>query len=346
MQEIHKGQTVNKTLYLIDPKYRKSSGLNPSSRYRAYHDLQATGGNGRIQFWDQAIGNTFETAVFIRPRKTNSFLNALHKLKKNRAVITADFDDLIFIPELSNRLPAVLNGNASPATIHKMAQQYHEALKYFSQLSVSTAGLVPWVRQVVPDAVIHIRPNHLPLYGAKMPCSLTTFEHRHEVHYFSGTRSHQHDLAFILPALRQWLDKNPEKTLVLRGSIRIPDKLKHCNVRHEPGCHYLAMGENLQRAMACIVPLQDTEFNQCKSAIKFLEAAQHGIPVIASPAGEYRTLTDGPLLANSNEEWFALLQKLAGNKRFWLEQSLQQQQTAWQYGLAPVHEKSMIQSAI
>ncbi len=63
-----------------------------------------------------------------------------------------------------------------------------------------------------------------------------------------------------------------------------------------------------------IAPLADTSFNRCKSAIKALDYAAIGLPVLASDRAVYRgTLADGPggwLLPDDENAWFVALVRL------------------------------------
>jgi glycosyltransferase involved in cell wall biosynthesis len=63
-----------------------------------------------------------------------------------------------------------------------------------------------------------------------------------------------------------------------------------------------------------IAPLADTPFNRCKSAIKALDYAAIGLPVLASDRAVYRgTLADGPggwLLPDDENAWFVALVRL------------------------------------
>jgi hypothetical protein len=63
-----------------------------------------------------------------------------------------------------------------------------------------------------------------------------------------------------------------------------------------------------------IAPLADTAFNRCKSAIKTLDYAAMGLPVLASDCEAYRgTLADGPggwLLPDDEDAWFVALARL------------------------------------
>jgi GT2 family glycosyltransferase/glycosyltransferase involved in cell wall biosynthesis len=68
-----------------------------------------------------------------------------------------------------------------------------------------------------------------------------------------------------------------------------------------------------------IAPLADTAFNRCKSAIKTLDYAALGLPVLASDREAYRgSLADGPggwLLADDADAWFVALSRLVRDFR-------------------------------
>ncbi|HET7879959.1 MAG TPA: glycosyltransferase [Acetobacteraceae bacterium] len=68
-----------------------------------------------------------------------------------------------------------------------------------------------------------------------------------------------------------------------------------------------------------IAPLADTAFNQCKSAIKTLDYAAMGLPVLASDREAYRgSLADGVagwLVADDEDAWFVALARLVRDTR-------------------------------
>lgn len=68
-----------------------------------------------------------------------------------------------------------------------------------------------------------------------------------------------------------------------------------------------------------IAPLADTPFNRCKSAIKALDYAALGLPVLASDREVYRgSLADGPggrLLPDDENAWFVALSDLVRDAR-------------------------------
>ena len=126
---------------------------------------------------------------------------------------------------------------------------------------------------------------------------------------------HDEDLEIIYDAILPVLEKNPELTWVVRyGSIR-PDFFKrHKQIDFESVSwfyeEYPAKLKSLDLDFA-VAPLRDTEFNRCKSNIKWLEMAQIGVPLIASNVEPFKK-TKGfiELVENSEESWREAIQKM------------------------------------
>lgn len=114
--------------------------------------------------------------------------------------------------------------------------------------------------------------------------------------YFSGTPTHNRDFAIAAPAISR----------ILRSDSRV-----HLRVVGFPPSHecFRALGDrieviplqdylNLQRVIAeCeigVAPLQENEFTNCKSELKFFEAAIVGTWTVASPAYTFKNaIVDG-----------------------------------------------------
>jgi hypothetical protein len=80
----------------------------------------------------------------------------------------------------------------------------------------------------------------------------------------------------------------------------------------EPSCPYDRYRAILGQCDVALLPLADTPFNRCKSDLKFLECAGHGVAVLASPTAYAQTVVDGEtgLLFRSPEELAAGLRRL------------------------------------
>jgi glycosyltransferase involved in cell wall biosynthesis len=111
-----------------------------------------------------------------------------------------------------------------------------------------------------------------------------------QIGYFSGTPSHEKDFAIAESAIAAVMERHQEVRLRVVGFLRERDRFRRFKGRIE----YYPLHDflNLQRLIAYselnIVPLQDNLFTNCKSELKFFEAAIVGTPTIATPTYTYR----------------------------------------------------------
>ncbi len=87
-------------------------------------------------------------------------------------------------------------------------------------------------------------------------------------------------------------------------------------VNVQPFASYMQYLESLSQTDISIVPLTIDRFNECKSAIRYIEAALCGVPTIASAVGQFSEIiasgNDG-YLADSHEAWVSSLEELVQN---------------------------------
>jgi len=114
--------------------------------------------------------------------------------------------------------------------------------------------------------------------------------------YFSGTPTHNRDFAVVAPALGRLLASDPRTRLRIVGYAPPHAQLINFADRIEvvPFHDHL----NLQRLIAeveiNIAPLQDNDFTNCKSELKYFEAAAVGTWTVATPTHAFRhAIRDG-----------------------------------------------------
>ena len=115
-----------------------------------------------------------------------------------------------------------------------------------------------------------------------------------DIGYFSGTPTHERDFALIEPALVTLLESNPAVRLRIVGFP--PQSELLAPFAHRIVTLPLQDFLNLQRVIGdveiSVVPLQDNEFGNCKSELKYFEAAIVGTITIATPTFTYRGVID------------------------------------------------------
>ncbi len=140
------------------------------------------------------------------------------------------------------------------------------------------------------------------------------------VRIFYGTATHAHNedfAAHAAPALARLLDRGDDDVeLVLMGYLTLPE----CLLRHrhritclEPVWDVETYWAVLAEMDISIAVLKPGHVADCKSEIKWLEAAMLGIPSVVTGTATYRdVIEDGVtgLLASTPEDWFMALRSL------------------------------------
>lgn len=146
--------------------------------------------------------------------------------------------------------------------------------------------------------------------------------------YAGGTRTHQRDFQRAAPALAAFLAARPHARLVLfRDLSRDEDMIDLAAFPHlaplaaqiewRPIVPLEHLPDELARFDLNIAPLEaGNPFVECKSELKFFEAALVNVPTIASPTGPFRRAIrhgESGWLADTVEQWLAGLERLAGS---------------------------------
>ena len=137
---------------------------------------------------------------------------------------------------------------------------------------------------------------------------------------FMGTATHDADFAIVEGALAQVKSVFAEHVSVdilgISGRPGLPSWVNRVGMPVHATSSYPGFVNwfTQQHWDIGIAPLEDTAFNRCKSAIKALDYAALGLPVLASERAVYRgTLADGPggwLIPDDRNAWFVALARL------------------------------------
>ncbi len=137
--------------------------------------------------------------------------------------------------------------------------------------------------------------------------------------YFSGSLAHNSDFDVVRQPLFELMQKNSKVSLVTGGHLGdISEFLSFgSRVQRFP---FLDYDHYIRLVASCdllIVPLCDDLFNRHKSAVRFLDAASAGRPVVASAVGDFmNVISHGETgFVIKNDEWSAILFSLTENKK-------------------------------
>lgn len=138
---------------------------------------------------------------------------------------------------------------------------------------------------------------------------------------YMASADHAHNLDMILPAIERLLDRNPHVEFELFGSIPVPLMLERFGdrvVTAPPVADYSKfLDEFAAREWDVgICPLVPIDFNLMKANTKWVEYTGSGAAVVASRGTVYdECCAEGcGILAETEDEWFAALDRLVNDK--------------------------------
>lgn len=294
--------------------------MDPSVRYRCFHPAEKLMIEGHrctittaAKFYETPnLGH--DIYIFHRPNAARpNFTTIIDALKRQGAILIADYDDLIFgTPDIALASSAVKNGTLSEERAIIAFASNLAGLRVFEKVTTSTEPLANRVREFHPDARVEVVPNFLPDSILRPHIKNgTPFIKRPStsIGYFAGTRSHDKDFPVVDAVLHRVLLENPEFSLLIIGPVKIPIGIAALpNVTVAPASNFLRLPALMSMCATVIAPLEMSEFNECKSRVKFLEAAIGGCRLIATPIPDMISIGAPHLiLAENSNDWYEAL---------------------------------------
>jgi glycosyltransferase involved in cell wall biosynthesis len=263
-----------------------------SWRYRIAHLAQALQARGhRVHLGHGLAPLPWRPDLVLLHRPADGFWlrRRLAAWRRAGVPVLADFDDLVFEPALAADSPAVLNRRLPQAEMVRRYQAHRAVLSRIDGFTVATQALAEELQTVLAHDHL-VRPVAcIPNAVAPAWCGLPATPWSAEtggpaVGYFSGTHSHDRDLAEAAPGLARALHAQPAWRLQLVGRGDFSVDIDPARLLRLPRLPFGNGYTDALRSVAlALLPLQPTRFNRCKSALKLIEAGWWNVPVLASP---------------------------------------------------------------
>jgi hypothetical protein len=228
------------------------------------------------------------TAVILYRVKQDELISAYCDEARRLGIpVGYDIDDPLFDAAIygANNNLNTLNPTEKDQLLSACAS-YAAAFSYADFAISSTPGLAKVIAQHFPRPV-YLWRNAIDreTRHARLQADLNRFVGASEtvrIGYASGSRAHDADFSEAEPALLKILDEYPECELSIIGYHTPSKALKAYSARisHIPYQDYSFYLQSMSSFDVSIIPLLPSGFNECKSAIRFLESAIVGVPTI------------------------------------------------------------------
>ena len=252
--------------------------------------------------------------VVIRPFLDAAATAVLEGCRQRGARLVADFDDLLFAGDPAE-YPLVLSGALDRCKCASRIAGYRTALAQFDAFTVSTEHLRQQLTAVVPGAKVAVVPNGVsPLWVRQGRALHSPWQPGDPkvIRFLPGSSSHDADFAAVVGMLADFLVDHHDVRLEIVGPLEFArDRLPVERVTQVPRVPFTELPRLLASSWVTLAPLLNTEFNRCKSAIKFLESAAFGAPCLSSPNPDMERHGDGGVLvAHNRRKWREVLERL------------------------------------
>jgi glycosyltransferase involved in cell wall biosynthesis len=279
-------------------------------RYRVYNMVQALeavqDGTSAAYFfydemdtWDRAI-DMADVIVVCRARYNSRLERALARARSKGKPIFFDIDDLVFDPHRVHLIIDSLGEDVLPSDAWDFWYAYTGRLGATLELCDRAITTTEYLAKRICESTgkaVSVIPNFLNREQVEISERIFQEKVRHgfardgrfHLGYFSGSPTHNKDFAVAADAIVRLLDRDPRIVLRLVGDIRLEGPFQNFRSRIEsyPLQDYVNLQRLVGEVEVNLVPLQENEFTNCKSELKYFEAGLVGTLTAASPTSTY-----------------------------------------------------------
>ncbi|MCL2925021.1 MAG: tetratricopeptide repeat protein, partial [Trichodesmium sp. MAG_R04] len=265
--------------------------------------------------------------IFYRVPAFPEIIETIKYAKAIKKVVFYEIDDLIFDPE---EYPDSFDSYAGQIThdeyegLCRGTILFEEAMALFDYGITSTPALAQEMEKIISTKTIFIHRNALDSHNSEfLKVGIPKIKRDYiSIFYGTGTKAHNSDFnELAAPAIAQILENYPQIRLTVVGYLTLPevllsyqDRIDQVEVIRDIRVYW----DFLQQADINIAVLHSTKVNNCKSELKWFEAALLGVPSVVSATQTYLEVVehgvDG-LIAKTTEEWYENLERLVTNEQ-------------------------------
>jgi glycosyltransferase involved in cell wall biosynthesis len=319
--------------------YFYESANNSTFRYRAYNMVQVLNDEKNrnvsasyfflddLHMFDE-IADLADVLVICRSRYSHRINHLVTKFRVRGKRILFDIDDFVFNPSYAHLIISTLGQDTDNSELWDYWFAYTSRMGETLRLcdgAITTNDYLAARITEFSGLPVNVVPNYIN--KEQLNLSETLFHSKEAsgfarddkicLGYFSGSPSHTLDYAMITSALEEVLDNDQRVELMVVGYIETGPSLSRFGnrIKRQPFHDYV----NLQRLIGSVefnlIPLQSNVFTNCKSELKYFEAAIVGTLSIASPSHTYAAaIQDGEngYIAQAHQ-WASVIQRAIEN---------------------------------
>ncbi|MBI2769635.1 MAG: glycosyltransferase [Burkholderiales bacterium] len=290
---------------------------NSTFRYRIYNMAEVLNNSGGeisasyffledLRYLDE-IATLADLLVICRTRYDNRVNYLIRAFKAKGKPVYFDIDDFVFDTDHVHLIINTLDLNVNEGVV------WHDWFSYNSRLGATLklcdAGITTNVHLAakmkafadIPVAVIPNFMNRLQLELSEQVYQEKRGRRHGEtglIHlgYFSGSPSHNKDFQIVAATLEELLAADERLGLVVVGYVSAGPRLEKFGdrVTYWPFMDFVSLQRAIGSVEFNLMPLQVNAFTNCKSELKYFEAAAVGTLSIASPSSVYaETISHG-----------------------------------------------------
>lgn len=291
--------------------YFYETANNSTFRYRAYNMVQVLNDeksrdvSASYFFLDDLhrideIADYADLLVICRSGYNHRINQLITRFRTQRKRVLFDIDDFVFNTSYAHLIISTLGQDADQpevwdywfAYLGRMGETLRMcdgAITTNDYLAARIAEFSGLPVNVVPNFINKEQLNLSEMLFRSKEVSRFSRDDKICLGYFSGSPSHNLDYAIITSALKEVLENDPRVELMVVGYIEAGPELScfGSRIKRQNFRDYV----NLQRLVGSVefnlMPLQLNDFTNCKSDLKYFEAAIVGTLSIASPSRTY-----------------------------------------------------------
>ena len=246
---------------------------------------------------------TVRTLVICRTRYTARLDNLVTRARASGCRVLFDVDDLIFDNRYVNLVLETLDRPSGEALLDEWfaAMSRIGAMLRLCDGAISTNNFLSERIEDFAQIPTWVVPNFLNTLQLERSDAVRRARHASpppervaSIGYFSGTPTHNRDFELVSTALANVMTRHADVRLLIVGFLEVGSALRGFGDRIDmlPLTDFLTLQTLIGSTGLNIVPLQANVFSNCKSELKYFEAAIVETPTLATPNYSFRLAID------------------------------------------------------